>query len=786
MRNVIWPKVLILTLIISLLSGTIATTFGLEKAEAGVLDKAGGFLKNQLTKLFSWTKKNPGKTTVAIAGLDLFLNDGKFLGATLEWVLGGVAGTVEKVLQPPQELIFNYYTVEHEDGTKEALFKDKDHFPLYIFSQEMWEVIKGFYYFFSSIFWSALVVVIIVYALRMASPTSGVLDVINAKDIIGISLLAAAALFFMPYMVDLLSDLSILLVGIASNIPDPQLIVDGLLAYETGHGLVDALFHLIALSQIGLLNLIYFLRDMTLFGLIVFFPIVLIINMFPSKRHLLPMWNKEMLANLFLQPLHAFLFSFAFLFLQEADDIKRYVLSSFLLIAIIPSGMILRAVFRAHMVGSNWVTKAVLSGTGLAGMAQVVKMIKDSAGGFKDVYQDVKQDVQTQGGLSNALRKGFNFTTSSLGAVTGLALAGIPGAKIGSSVAGWAGNKVSTGLFHRIPEMKKKMEEWKSPLNMNQEEVSEWKNHLYQKQKEHSLKNSAVRFGQAKADYEIKKQEYAQTLHDYVMATPDHKSAVREKVIKSVQDMDAAKRNLTNIYRSVRGKQVARDPGLAAIARGELAKVRTEQGKVRVELAKQRLNHLKTNYTTASKKYVESITALPKDSNPVIKRLAEQKYKLQNIKNGYEEANKRYVDAPLGSVEKAQARKVLLQMKKSMAATEQMYQRELRSPSVQNLIQKASYTPGYNQTRLDYINSIRKYNEASLGSTEKAQARKHLVASMKKLRTEAIEQKQKRELYTEILNQAIESRAEMIQAERESKRIESELKKSQRLLGGRP
>lgn len=738
-------KILILTLVISLLGGMIGTAissltwmkFGgatntaitTIKSEAGPL----GLIWKGAKKLKGIAKKHPKTTKAVIYGgliAGEYMSGGNFiLGHMLEFIVGGLATTLEQVLKPPQELIYNYDAVDNGDGTFNIEFREADEYALYIFSPEMWATIRSFYYYFSGLLWTALVVIIIYYALRLALPTSGLQDTINAKDIIGTSILVGLSLFFMPYYVGILSDLSILLVALASNIPDPELIISGLLAYETGHKLLDAFFHLLALGQIGLLNLIYFLRNMTIFALIALFPVVLILYTFPSKRQLLGMWNREMLANIFLQPLHAFLYGFAFLFMQEADEVTRYVYSALLLLAVIPAGMLLRAAFGAHMVGSSLVTKALIGGTGLAGLFTAGKIFRGGTSTAKDAIGKTKEAVEKQGGLGRTLRNTFSRSAKLAGAALGYGVMGLPGAKIGGSVGSWAG-EIGDSAINSAANIAKKVDDW----NKGRVQASNAR----------KTENSALQLGQLQYQYNQDKNAYAEALKNYKAGSPN----ANESLVSAYEQMILSKQKLGNELQSPHNRELVKNPTLSNL-------VNRTDTKSKEESLKLQANTARTRHSNASKGYAQTIASLPSSSKQVLNKVAHKQMKMNSARKNHELATQQYHLAPLGSKEKAEARNQMMQTKKRLAVAQKELATSRNSKALKNITFR----------NID----MKDYREIPIGSPKKAEARKAVAEKIRVSKNN--------------INQAIGFRSQMMEAKKAQAEIEKSLIDAQKNLG---
>jgi hypothetical protein len=85
-------------------------------------------------------------------------------------------------------------------------------------------------------------------------------------------------------------------------------------------GLVLAVIVLSAVIMSGVLNYQYAVRSILLMVLLVTFPIVCVLSIFPSFRHSLTLWFQEFIANLFMPCAHALALGLFFLLLKYGND----------------------------------------------------------------------------------------------------------------------------------------------------------------------------------------------------------------------------------------------------------------------------------------------------------------------------------------------------------------------------------------------------------------------------------------------------------------------------------
>ncbi|MCF6094314.1 hypothetical protein L1765_10100 [Microaerobacter geothermalis] len=462
-------KVIVLTLLITLITGAGLASFGVYKADAGgfsFLGKIGGIGKifkggwfgkvketgntvsEKVKKIYPYAKWG----SIGLLGADIFFNDANFLGSSLGYVFERVAGFLSFIIPPPQELIYNYKTTYDAEGNQIAEFKGKDQYAFYIFPESIWEKMKVAYYFMMAIFWSALVIIIIYQANHLMFPR-GVQDRITATSVLVTAVLTGLAVFFIPYLIGIYTDISMFFTALFANMVDPELARMGILGYanELQDGLTQAIVKLIALSQMGMIFFIYFMRAVAILSLFSLFPIIAALQNFPSKRHLFSMWNREMLANIFIQPVHAFMYSFGFLFLTNASDNEKIGYSIIILLAVIPAGAIVREVFGSYSMaqeGAGWLKSMFLGGLGITGMLATGKLAKHTFQGARDVYSNNLAYSQTgaQSGFGTTLRRGLNFSAGAVGALAGIGLGGMSGAKgglmTGKGLANFATKKI--------------------------------------------------------------------------------------------------------------------------------------------------------------------------------------------------------------------------------------------------------------------------------------------------------------------------------------------------------
>lgn len=506
-------RVLILTLALVMFTGVGLTTFGVYQADAGQggvvsswigkVFKDGWFgkVKDQATKVGEKAKKVYEKakwgaiiTGVGISAYDIAFNDANFLGSSVGFVVQKVAAWLELLIPPPEQQIFNFEIVKGEDGAEEVRFKDKDRYAYYRFDESTWQTIKYIYYYMMGIFWAGAVIIVAYQANYLMFP-SGVQDRITAKNIISTMVLSALAILFIPFLVGIYADISMLFVALFANLVDPELVVQGLLNYTIDDKLTEAMLKLISLAQHGMIFLIYFMQKIVIMGLLVLFPIIAMLQNFPSKRHLFGVWNREMLTNIFTQPVHALLYCFAFNLMQDAPDVEKIAYSAVLLLAIIPSGAFVREIFQSGGIaqeGAGWMRKMAyltLSGLGIAGVMNAGKLAGQTFQGMREAYQQggfFQPGQSLPQSIGNTLRRGFQFSAGAFGGLAGMALAGAPGmmagAKVGSKFSGYTASRLASAASS--PEVREGLHRVASRLPFLNQDYHRQKATAYQKMME--------------------------------------------------------------------------------------------------------------------------------------------------------------------------------------------------------------------------------------------------------------------------------------------------------------
>ncbi len=469
-------KIVTLTIALTLFTGVGVATFGAYHADAGgksdVLSFVGkifkpgwfGKAKQAGQKVGEGAKKvyNAAKWgAVGLAAADIAFNDANFLGSSLGFVFERMSAWFELIIPPPQELIYNFKTTVDSEGNETTVFKDKDQYYYYIFSDTVWESMKNVYYSMMAVFWSAVVIICAYQANHLLFPR-GVQDKITATNIISTCAVTALAVWIMPFLVGIYTDLSMLFTALFANMADPELIKQGLINFEIEDKFTEAILKLIALAQMGMIAFIYFMRSVAILGLFCLFPILAALHNFPSKRHLLGMWNREMLANICIQPVHAFLYSFAFLLMQDGTDMEKIIYSSILLLAVIPAGSFVRDVFGTYGLaqsGAGWLKSAALqglNGLGIASMIATGKLAKGAFQGAREAYE-ASPFTSAGGGFGQTVRNGLRFSAGAMGAIGGLAIGGARGAGIGAGLGAVAGSTVVNKVGEKLqsPSFKK-------------------------------------------------------------------------------------------------------------------------------------------------------------------------------------------------------------------------------------------------------------------------------------------------------------------------------------------
>lgn len=562
-EQTLWRRVVILTVAIVMFTGVGLTTFGVYQADAGKGGAVGSWIGNlfkdgwfgkisdKATKVGEKAKKVYDKakwgailTGIGVSAYDIAFNDANFLGSSVGFVVQRVAAWLELLIPPPEQQIFNFEIVKSEDGAEEVRFKDKDRFAYYRFDENTWQTIKYIYYYMMGIFWAGAVIIVGYQANYLMFP-SGVQDRITARSIISTMILSALAILFIPFLVGIYSDIAMLFVALFANLVDPEIVVQGLLNYTIDDKLTEAMLKLISLAQHGMIFFIYFMQKVVIMGLLVLFPIIAMLQNFPSKRHLFGLWNREMLTNLFTQPVHALLYCFAFNLMQDAPDVEKIAYSVVLLLAIIPAGAFVREVFQGGgfaQEGAGWMRKMAyltLSGLGIAGVMNTGKLAMQSFHGMRDAYQQsglAQPGESLRQSIGNTLRRGFQFSAGAFGGLAGMALAGAPGmlagTKVGTRVSGYAANQITAAASS--PEVRKGLHSVASRLPFLDHDHHRQKAAAYQQMVELPQKWAEARQREEEAAFALRQVD-----------------SQISPVFAAKQDHLQAKRNLDTVYQQM-------------------------------------------------------------------------------------------------------------------------------------------------------------------------------------------------------------------------------------------
>lgn len=195
-------------------------------------------------------------------------------------------------------------------------------------------------------------------------------------------LVAILLLKFGPYIWQTIFNANNLLVNIAKSSVHDKVGFSFLevLYNPEAKSLGNACIGLIAVTSIGVLNWQYIMRKIILAILIIVFPVVAIAGISPGKRSALVIWIREMVSNVFLQAVHAFVFAFFINYIYEADTTGKVFWTSiaFLLGINMVSGLV-RRILGAESVGSGMV-----GGVGAAlGVGAIFAMSRMATGATK-------------------------------------------------------------------------------------------------------------------------------------------------------------------------------------------------------------------------------------------------------------------------------------------------------------------------------------------------------------------------------------------------------------------
>jgi hypothetical protein len=199
-----------------------------------------------------------------------------------------------------------------------------------------------------------------------------------------------------------------------------------------------AVLVLIAAFMVIAINYQYTVRKIMLMVLLVLFPVICVLTVFPKFRHSMPTWWDEFLSNLVLPAAHALALGLFFLmmhFSSTSASIWLIIVYMFALPAI--AVLVRKLVGVEDSAGGVW--GAMLGIAGLAGLMSLTKMMRPRGG--KPGKESGGSAVATEGGTkagSSLVKAGGDGGDGSAAGVSGVTAA------VGASGSNWRGFATKT------------------------------------------------------------------------------------------------------------------------------------------------------------------------------------------------------------------------------------------------------------------------------------------------------------------------------------------------------
>lgn len=272
-----------------------------------------------------WGDVHPDNSIVA----RIFTNVVKAIIESL-WKYFGIHDPVTLFFNVDPKIIFNDSSIDPEKLNK-TLYVDPEEAYLYTFNDKERSMINSVFDAFQDFLKIPYAVAVSIVGLIIFMQGFGAQERSAAKTLIGGMLMFPAMLKFFPYVLEPLFWLNYTIIrAIGSVLMNPEGLgwtvspltrpfVTILIGSGTELGSLGVVIGTLCLFVMtSLINFQYFVRRFMLALLIMMFPVVAFLQIFPGTRHTFRMWWSEFTANLFLQSAHAMVYLMFVTYVYEA------------------------------------------------------------------------------------------------------------------------------------------------------------------------------------------------------------------------------------------------------------------------------------------------------------------------------------------------------------------------------------------------------------------------------------------------------------------------------------
>ena len=199
------------------------------------------------------------------------------------------------------------------------------------------------------------------------------------------------------------------------------------LYYPGARSLGTAIVTAFSISMIGVLNWQYILRKITIAVLIILYPVMSMLVIFPGKKQAWESWKNLFIQTVFLQAAHALAFGFFMIFMQENNGTRQ----GFLITLVCLFSITTIANLVQKVVGGDEGGKGIMGAAGTAmGAASMMALYKVGSsalngartsiiGGSPSSSEGVEKSVTNATGGSNNTPSNVSTTNPSLGRAIG-------------------------------------------------------------------------------------------------------------------------------------------------------------------------------------------------------------------------------------------------------------------------------------------------------------------------------------------------------------------------------
>ena len=301
---------------------------------------------------------------------------------------------------------------------------------------------------------------IVMTATRRALATANMMGRKHAWEQLKNLILVALLLTALPLIVQILLSFSSSLTGIFYSALDGNTIVETRKAAGSGGGLTGAVIQLLYFGMDVYFNFYYMLRGIAIAVMIAIAPLCIVAMTFDSwMSKIASVWAKELAVNVFLQPMHAFLFVFACVLPKTGHGFDTIIL----MYAIIPFTTILRntlfggagAALDKAAASAKKTATGVIGGAAAAGAVFAAKTGAKAVSGFGDGIKG-----QSSGGseapapeaTSESSTETGGAAVSGEGVATGAAAGGV-GAELSSTTVPQTTAESSSAVAAAAPQV---------------------------------------------------------------------------------------------------------------------------------------------------------------------------------------------------------------------------------------------------------------------------------------------------------------------------------------------